>query len=130
MQVICIMRSTKTRSAILAFLQKEDIPVDVSEISDFLRSKNFDTNLVTIYRVLEAFYKNGIVDRLEFGEGKFRYEIKDEDHHHLICEHCGSIEDISDCSIPKLEQEIQKKKHFKVTRHSLEFFGICYNCQR
>lgn len=124
------MRTTKARSAILSFLDREHTPVDVPQILSHLRTKQLQTNLVTIYRVLDAFQKEGLVKRIEFGEGKFRYEVYTEDHHHLVCQECGSVEDISDCDIPKLEEEIKKKKGFLVKRHALEFFGLCMNCQR
>lgn len=85
---------------------------------------------VTIYRILETFYKKDLVKRLEFGEGKYRYELAGDDHHHLICESCGKVEDISDCHISELEKEISQKKKFLVKRHQLEFFGVCSSCQR
>ncbi len=125
------MKQTKARTAIVHFLQKEHVPVDVHQITQHLKNKQMSIDVATVYRNLERFYKEGIIDRLEFQEGKFRYEIKHkDDHHHLICQECGKVEDISDCSIPQLVAEIQKKKQFIVKRHSLEFFGLCKNCQK
>ena len=65
------------------------------------------------------FQEKGLVKQISFNEGKFRYELSNkEDHHHLICESCGKIEDISDCNIPDLEKEINKKKQF-LFRHNV-----------
>jgi len=123
------IKNTPARSAISEFLKNSECPVDALQIIGFLRSKKLKTNKVTVYRIVDFLYKNGIVNRLEFGEGKFRYEIKKGDHHHLICGNCDSIEDINDTTVPSLEKEIQQKYKFLVKRHSLEFFGICKNCQ-
>jgi len=124
-----IVRKTPARLAITEFLSKVDAPVDIEQIIDYLHSKNLKTNKVTVYRIIEYFYKKEIVSRLDLQEGKFRYEIKRNDHHHLICDNCGSIDAVSDTVIPEMEKEIQQKQHFLVKRHSLEFFGICRNCQ-
>jgi len=77
------------------------------------------------------FTEKGLLKPIQLNEGKYRYELASiSDHHHLVCESCGNIEDISDCSIDLLEKDIETKKEFKVTSHSLEFFGICANCQK
>jgi len=125
-----VVRKTPARSAITEFLSESNSPVDVLQIINFLRSKSLNTNKVTVYRIIEYFYKEGIVSRLDLQEGKFRYELRRSDHHHLICESCGKIDAVSDTVIPEMEKEIQKKQNFLVKRHSLEFFGLCKNCQK
>ncbi|MBI2074622.1 MAG: transcriptional repressor, partial [Candidatus Levybacteria bacterium] len=85
---------------------------------------------VTVFRIINALFEKGIVKSVQLNEGKLRYEHSAKaDHHHLVCEKCGNIEDISDCNIEALEKDIEKKKKFKVKSHSLEFFGICNLCQ-
>ncbi len=123
------IKKTPARSAITEFLSSSSLPVDAVQIIEYLRGKNLNTNKVTVYRIMEFMLKNGIVNRLEFGEGKFRYEIKKGDHHHLICTDCGSINDIEDKNMEKFESEIKEKTGFLVKSHSLEFFGLCQNCQ-
>jgi Fur family ferric uptake transcriptional regulator len=80
---------------------------------------------------MNVFTKRGIAKQIQLQEGKARYELAaSAEHHHLVCSKCGDIQDISDCNITGLENDIEKKKGFKVTSHSLEFFGICKSCQR
>jgi Fur family ferric uptake transcriptional regulator len=123
------LKVTTARQAVLEFFAGNDKPVDVSELLVYLKEREIDADKATVYRILEVFYEKGIIARMEFGEGKFRYELAGADHHHLICERCGAIEDISDCHIDTLEKEIKKKKGFIVKRHSLEFYGACRQCQ-
>lgn len=124
------LKTTPSRLAVLGFLQESAKPLDADEIFKHITEEHEGADRATIYRILDAFTEKGIVTKLEFGEGKYRYEIAGLDHHHLICENCGSIEDISDCGIQEWEEEIQKKKGFMVKRHSLEFFGLCSVCQK
>lgn len=123
-------RKTPARDAVTNFLLSSDFPVDVEQIVSFLRSKNMNTNKVTVYRIIDFLFQNGIIDRLEFREGKFRYEVKKEDHHHLVCGNCGKVEDIEDKYMKSLEKKIFGNKGFMVKNHSLEFFGLCQDCQK
>lgn len=124
------LKITNARKVTLHFLEKEARPVDVEEIVAHLRTHDLATDRATVYRMIETFLEKGIITRLEFGEGKYRYELAGSDHHHLVCENCGRIEDISDCGIERWEKEIKKKKGFIIKHHSLEFFGLCKLCQQ
>lgn len=123
------LRQTKGRNKILDILQKESTPVDVLHIISHLENEKIELNQATVYRILDAFSRKGIIKKLEFLEGKFRYEVDKGDHHHFICQNCNLIEDISDCNIKKWEKELENKKGFLIKNHSLEFFGVCQKCQ-
>ena len=123
------LKVTPTRIAVLSYLYSTKLPCEVDDIFHHVDKEHHDADRVTIYRVLEALSEKGLIKKLEFGEGKYRYEIAGDDHHHLICEKCGKIEDISDCGISRMEKDIKKKKNFVIKRHSLEFYGVCQSCQ-
>ena len=124
------LKKTPARLAISEFLSSSSTPVDVEEIIQHLRAQDLDTNKVTVYRILDFLFKNQVIDRVEFGEGKYRYELKKNHHHHLICTSCGKIQDVEGNLVENLEKKIQEDKNFQVQSHSLEFFGICSNCQK
>lgn len=121
---------TQARLAIIEHFGSHDEPIDAQDLVEHLREK-LNIDRATIFRILNVFTKNGLLKKLEFGEGKARYELANStDHHHLICENCGKIEDIPDTVIPKMEKEIEKNHNFLIKRHSLEFFGLCKDCQK
>jgi len=125
------LKATPARIAVLKLLEKSETPLDVASIIDYLQKHEIDIDPATAFRIVNMFTEKGIITPIQFNEGKLRYELSSKAaHHHLVCEQCGKIEDISDCNIESLEKEIQKKKGFLVKRHSLEFFGLCSNCQR
>lgn len=123
------LKITPARIAVLNFLETTKEPVDVGNILDFLREKDLNSDPATIFRMMNQFFEKGIIQRVQFGEGKYRYEKSDNDHHHLICTTCGKVEDIGDKNMKDFENEIKTKKGFLVKHHSLEFFGLCKNCQ-
>lgn len=120
------LKTTTARVALLDFLEQEGSPLDVVTIVEKLHQQ---ADQATVYRILDILTKKDLVNRLEFGEGKYRYEIQKNHHHHLICTNCGTISDVPGDFLGKFEKEIKDKKGFLVKSHLLEFFGLCRSCQ-
>lgn len=124
------LKATPARLAVLDILEKSDRPLDIATIIDFLEKNNIQADPATVFRIINSFTDRGITKQIQLNEGKARYEhASKKDHHHLICEKCGSLEDVSDNFISDIEKEIQRNKKFLIKRHSVEFFGICKRCQ-
>jgi Fur family ferric uptake transcriptional regulator len=125
------LKVTPARLGVLEILEKSPKPVDIASVSEYLDKHQIKADQATIFRIINTFTDKGLVVPVQFNEGKFRYEYGPKaDHHHFICENCGAIEDISDCHIDQLEKEIRSKKKLLIKRHSLEFFGLCADCQK
>lgn len=120
---------TDARTFLLETVAKEKTPVDASTLIERMQEK-LGVDRVTVFRILNTLTAHGILRKLEFQEGKARYELNDEDHHHLVCESCGAIIDIPDTLIPKIEKDLEAQHDFLIQRHSLEFFGLCKDCQK
>jgi Fe2+ or Zn2+ uptake regulation protein len=72
-----------------------------------------------------------VINEIEFGDGKKRYELISSHsyhHHHLVCNSCGIIEEV-EFEENILLAQVNRKSNFKIERHQLEFFGLCPNCQ-
>jgi Fur family transcriptional regulator, ferric uptake regulator len=124
------LKATPARLALLKLLEEAEKPLDVAAMITYLQEQKIPTDQATVFRIMNTFTEKGLTKQISFNEGKFRYELASKaDHHHLICEQCGAIEDFSDCNIWELEADIKRKKKFFVRRHSLEFFGVCKQCQ-
>lgn len=123
------LKSTEARIALLNLFDREKNPLDVFSIAESLKSSGVEMDQATVYRVLDVLTQKGLISRLEFGEGKYRYELPKTHHHHLICQNCGKIEDVEGNFVEKIEEGIKIKNGFLIKSHSLEFFGLCKNCQ-
>ena len=124
------LRVTPARLGVLAVLEHSDIPLDVSSVIRYLSKHNISADAVTVFRILNAFTKKGIVKPIQFNERKKRYEYAAKpSHHHFVCEICGTVSDITDCNVDTLERHIEQTQGVKVARHSLEFFGLCRRCR-
>ena len=111
------------KNQILNLLKKSTTPISVPEIIS-----KISANKTTIYRELDQFLSDGLINEIEFGDGKKRYEITRDHHHHLVCKNCNKIEDI-EIDEKILLTKIKKQSNFFIENHSMEFFGKCINCQ-
>lgn len=124
------LKVTPARLGVLAAIESTTKPLDAAAITKFLERNEITADRVTVFRIINALTRKGLVTPVQLQEGKFRYEHTGrEDHHHFICENCGAVEDISDCNINSIEKSIKQKKGLLIKRHSLEFFGLCKTCQ-
>lgn len=125
------LRSTKQRMAVLAALEKNTFPMSISDIAHTPECRKFDQ--VTIYRTLESFAAKKLVTETDLKRGRKYYERAGDGrahHHHLVCNSCGRVEDVTDCDMEAIERSVlHRSKHFKeVESHALEFFGACATC--
>lgn len=120
---------TPGRVAILEVLESSRKPLSVAQV---LRKLPEKLNQTTIYRALEALAESGFVRKVNLRHAHTHYElvIGMKHHHHIVCEHCGIVEDIENCNTQNLEQTALKKSQAfaSIRSHSLEFFGICKKC--
>jgi len=122
------LRMTQPRLRVLEILLENHGPFSVEEIHKRARSK--DVDLATVYRCVENFEKAGLVIRMDFRDGLYRYEFHSEKyhHHHLICLCCKKSETVEECSAKKMDR-VAEKRGFDKVFHALELFGLCPNCR-
>ncbi len=124
------LRVTPARLGVLEALEHADKPLDASDIIRYLKAHTISADEATVFRILTTFTKKGIAKPVHLNEGKQRYEYADKpSHHHFVCNHCGSITDVTGCTVDEWQRAIEKQKGVTVERHSLEFFGLCGRCR-
>jgi len=119
-------RMTRARKIIFKVLSDSSTPKTAQEIY----KKTKDIDLVSVYRNLDLLKKMNLVSECDFGDGKKRYELTNNDrhHHHLICENCGDVKDI-EMKEEDLLKKVNNKSNYLIKKHKLEFFGLCPDCQ-
>ncbi|MEK7617618.1 MAG: Fur family transcriptional regulator [Patescibacteria group bacterium] len=119
------LKITPIRFKLLDVLEHTKKPLRVKDIIKIVKS-----DIVTVYRNLESLMKLGLVGQVFLDQKEAYFELADKKHHHhAICENCGRVEDIRDLIHHKLNKAALKASGFaNISRHSLEFFGICKQC--
>jgi Fur family ferric uptake transcriptional regulator len=114
-------------------------------IDEIRRSKNHPTldflfervkkqlpriGLSTVYRNLETMSDAGIIQKIEIGGRKKRYEWNTEPHGHIICTLCQRIEDVELDQAQKQSLVSVHDRGYKIGGYRIEFFGLCPKCQK
>lgn len=114
-------------------LENEKDHLSAEEVFMMVRQKFPEIGLATVYRTLELLAELQIVQKMNFGDGVARFDLRveghDHMHHHLVCKVCGALEEIQDDWLPELEQRVASEYGFKVTDHRLDFMGVYQTCK-
>ncbi len=136
---VCGYRITAGREAILDVLSKSDKHLSAEDIYMKVHPKYPNVGLTTIYRTLDILANVGLLCKLDFGDGRARYELAEgskraNHHHHLVCTGCNRIIDYTDFVdeeielLKQTEKGLSKKYNFKITSHLIQFYGLCKEC--
>ncbi|MEO0991857.1 MAG: Fur family transcriptional regulator [Pseudomonadota bacterium] len=119
------LRMTEQRRTIAEVLEAADDHPDVEEL--YTRASAIDPkiSIATVYRTVKLFEEAGILDKLEFGDGRARYEDAERDHHdHLIDLNSGEVIEFMDAEIEALQEKIARKLGYELRGHRLELYGV------
>lgn len=119
------LRMTEQRRLIARVLQDATDHPDVEQV--YSRALIFDPaiSIATVYRTVKLFEEAGIIEKLEFGDGRARYEDAERDHHdHLIDLQTGEVIEFVDKEIELLQEKIAKRLNYNLLGHRLELYGV------
>lgn len=124
--------TSQREATVRVLLENEADHLSAEDVFMLVKDKAPEIGLATVYRTLELLTDLHVVEKMNFGDGVARYDLRNESthhhHHHLICVQCGSVEEIMDDWLGPLEERLEKEYQFKVLDHRLDFQGLCRNC--
>ena len=82
----------------------------------------------TVFRAVSAMEREGVIRRIDLGDGKAHYEVGDDHHEHVRCDSCGQVAEVPGCVLEDAAAGVQNSTGFKVTSHHLVFTGLCPAC--
>ena len=123
-------RITPQRLAILKVLAESKGHPSVEAIYDQVKPSFPTTSLATIYKNVAVLKELNQVLELGFSDDSNRYDgNKPYDHPHVVCVECKKILDPDVEALKDMTQELTRRTGFTITRHRLDFFGVCPACQ-
>lgn len=119
------LRMTDQRRVIAGVLEESDDHPDVEELYARASGRDPNISIATVYRTVKLFEEAGILEKLEFGDGRARYEDAERDHHdHLIDMNSGEVIEFVDPEIEALQDRIAEKLGYRLIGHRLELYGV------
>lgn len=121
------LRATKPRLLVLDVLQRLGGHRSVDDIVAALRTQGTPLPRATVYNVIDALVKRGLVMGADTGPGRALFEASDRWHHHFVCRECGAVIDVA-CIVsekPCLQPQLAGAE---VDEAQIIFRGRCPTC--
>lgn len=123
-------RSSKRDLIVNVFLRQEG-HLSADDLVDLIRREDERISRATVYRTLQWMVDAGIARKVDFGEGRFRFEhsYRHPRHFHLICKSCSSSFEFLSSDIEALLEEIAAARNFAARQSVLQIYGTCEACR-
>ena len=117
------LRITNQRRIIVELIDSADDHPDVDTI--YRRAIDIDDtiSLATIYRTVSLLEQAELIEKIEVGDGKARYELARGHHEHLVDVDSGEIHELFHAELEAVKEKIAQDKGFDLVGHRLELFG-------
>ena len=123
-------RSGKRDFIVNVFLGQEG-HISADHLVDLIHKQDSRISRATIYRTLQWMVDAGIARRVDFGEGKYRFEhsYRHPRQFHLICKTCNQSFEFLSSDIEALIEEVAAARDFAPTQSVLQIYGTCDACR-
>src|SRR2546425_11829332 len=124
-------RSSKREQIVNVFLRQEG-HLSADALVDLIRREDQRISRATVYRTLQWMVDAGIARKVDFGEGRFRFEhsYRHPRHYHLICKTCNRSSEFLSSDIEALVEEVAAARNFASSQSVVEIYGPCEECRR
>jgi len=123
-------RSSKREQIVNVFLRQEG-HLSADDLVDLIRKEDQRISRATVYRTLQWMVDAGIARKVDFGEGRFRFEhsYRQPRHFHLICKTCHRSFEFLSSDIESLVEEVAAARSFTASQSVVQIYGTCDECR-
>src|SRR5512132_1997279 len=123
-------RSSKREQIVNVFLRQEG-HLSADDLVDLIRREDHRISRATVYRTLQWMVDAGIARKVDFGEGRFRFEhsYRQPRHFHLICKTCHRSFEFLSSDIEALVEEVAMARSFTASQSVVQIYGTCAECR-
>ncbi len=123
-------RSGKRDLIVNVFLRQEG-HLSADDLVDLIKREDHRISRATVYRTLQWMVDAGIARKVDFGEGRFRFEhsYRHPRHFHLICKSCNQSSEFLSSDIEVLIEEVATARNFAARQSVLQIYGECEDCR-
>jgi Fur family peroxide stress response transcriptional regulator len=103
--------------------------MNIDDLYKKLLAKFPSISLATIYKNINAMVERVFLSEVKIPNTKSVFELVKNEHAHLVCTSCGSIEDIT-LDTKDVLIEVSSRSKFKIDSTNLVLNGLCPNCNK
>jgi Fur family ferric uptake transcriptional regulator len=118
------------RDRILRTFLRQEGHLSADDLCDLVRHESPGIGRATVYRTLQWMVEAGIARKVDFGEGRSRFEPSHGHprHFHLICHACHRSSEFLSSDIETLVEEVATARHFAPAQTVVQIYGTCEDC--
>jgi len=120
------LKATPQRLAIADILYVQG-HINIESLYAVMLKKFNSISLATIYKNINIMVENSFIQEVKIPHAKSVYELKKEEHSHLVCNECGEVQDVTIDLDTKID-EMAQANNFILSSSNLVLAGICKNC--
>jgi Fur family ferric uptake transcriptional regulator len=122
--------STK-RDRILNIFLRQEGHLSADDLFDLVRAVEPGVGRATVYRTLQWMVDADIARKVDFGDGRYRYEpsYRHPRHFHLICTKCHRSSEFLSSDVEALMEEVASARGFSVGQTVVQIYGMCEDCR-
>ena len=124
------LKVTPQRIAVYNMLRSTTEHPNAEMIYKTLEPTNPTMSLATVYKTLDFFKQLGLVQELNVGEGRSRYDAVVDWHSHTVCTCCGKVGDLHMEALKNVSQKLAPELDFEVEMEQLILYGKCSECRQ
>ena len=122
-------RLTPQRDLIAGVLEEAGQPVTAQEVWHRVTRLAPGVGRATVFRALDALVGAGIARRIALAPRRTAYvSCSDRHHHHLVCQRCGTVQELPEADVAPLIRRLLRARGFVVDHASLDVLGSCGPC--
>ena len=123
-------RSSKRDLIVNVFLRQEG-HLSADDLVEIIKKEDQKISRATVYRTLQWMVDAEIARKVDFGEGRFRFErsYRHPRHFHLICKTCNRSFEFLSSDIEVLIEEVAAARQFATSQSVLQIYGTCEECK-
>jgi Fur family ferric uptake transcriptional regulator len=117
--------------AVLDYLAAQDCCRGAQEIHEALTARGDRIGLASVYRMVDRLAEQGLLQRIDIGDGIVRYEPagRADHHHHLVCGDCGKVEPFEDDRLERELTRVASRLGYAMDAHDVVLRGACDDCR-
>ena len=117
------IRVTSQRQIIVGVIEESEDHPDVDQLYRRAVQEDETISIATVYRTVKLLEEAGVIDRIEFGDGRARYEESGEHHEHLVDVETGDVIEFYHAELEALKEQVAREMGYELVDHRLELFG-------
>jgi Fe2+ or Zn2+ uptake regulation protein len=122
------MRVTSQRLLIDRALREHGGHLTAEQVHELVEPALPGVTQQTVYSTLALLSDLGVARRVSAPGPSARFEARSDDHHHMVCERCGAIEDL-DVRVPVSRAvAASRESGFAPASASVTVLGLCAVC--